>query len=624
LRGSGPARRPSGGGGAGLEPIRPGDGPSRGNNVVSASALRSQEARLKRLAVLVALIALAAPLRGQEKPAPQATPAPASAARKAQEETLVPPVSESVDVSVTNVDVFVTDSKGQRVAGLKADDFEVRQDGIPQKITNFYAVAGGKVLLEDGTTLPIDTKEAAPDVPPVVKAHYVFYIDNQNIQPQNRNRMFKRLKEFIIQAIGPNAEGMVVTYNRSVKVRKTFTTESNELIGALENIELDTGGGTNYQSDRRDTLQKISDSKSSAEAQSYAKTSSQALRNDLEFTVDGIQSTINSLAGLQGRKNFVYVSEGLPATAGLEYYEAIREKFQDPSASMQEFDFDMNSKYVKIVSAANSNGVTIYALDASGLQTADLMSAENKTTDLHVNDFFTRQNMQGPIRMMAEETGGLAAINTNDWKSNLDQIASDFSNFYSLGYRSAKGATDRPHKVDVAVKKKGLTVRTRTSFVEKSVETRTAEAVLASLHYPRSDNPIGISVSIGDSKPYDKENYLLPLRVSVPIGKLGLIPSGDVYEGQFFVYFVVLDVGGKQSDLQIQRQAIKIPQKDFAAAQRKDFYYDVSLIVVPGGQKIAVGVRDGVSNLTSYVQKSVFVSVLPKEKPLETTKPGGQ
>jgi len=581
---------------------------------------------LKRFAPFVALIAFAAPSAGQDKPAPAAAPARQEAAQKQQmtPDTPIPPVSESVDVTVTNVDVFVTDSKGQRVSGLTAADFEVRQDGIPQRISNFYAVAGGKVLFEDGTSLPLDTKEAATDVPQAVKAHYVFYIDNQNIQPQNRNRMFKRLKEFVTQAIGPNAEGMVVTYNRSVKIRKGFTTESNELIGALENIELDTGGGTNYQSDRRDALQRINDSKSITEATGIASMNAKALRNDLEFTVDAIQSTINSLAGLQGRKNFVYVSEGLPATAGLELYEAIREKYQDPASSMQEFEYDMNPRYVKIISAANANGVTIYALDASGLQSADLMSAQNKASDVHVNDFVVRQNMQGPIRMMADETGGLAAVNTNDWKANLDQIASDFSNFYSLGYRSAKGATDRPHKIDVDVKKKGLTLRTRTSFVEKSVETRTAEAVLASLHYARNDNPLGVSVSVGETKPYDAQNYLLPLRVSVPIGKLGLVPSGDVYEGQFFVYFVVLDVSGKQSDLQIQRQQIKVPQKDLAAAQRKDFYYDVSLIVVPGGQKVAVGVRDGVSNLTSYVQKNVFVSVLPKEKPLETTKPGGQ
>jgi hypothetical protein len=100
----------------------------------------------------------------------------------------------------------------------------------------------------------------------------------------------------------------------------------------------------------------------------------------------------------------------------------------------------------------------------------------------------------------------------------------------------------------------------------------------------------------------------------VPIGRLGLVPSGEQYEGHFFVYFVVLDASEKQSDLQIQRQEVKVPAKDFASAQHKDFYYDVQLIVVPGGQKLAVAVRDSVSNLTSFAQKNVFVSVLPKSK----------
>ena len=288
---------------------------------------------------------------------------------------------------------------------------------------------------------------------------------------------------------------------------------------------------------------------------------------------------------------------------------------------MQEFDFDMNTKYLKIIQSANANGVTIYSLDATGLSTPDVMSADNRQSDVQINDFTFRQNMQGPIRMMAEETGGLAAINTNDWKSSLDQVAADFSNFYSLGYRAARGAADRPHKIDVEVKRKGLNVRFRQSFVEKSVETRTAEAVVSSLSYPRTDNPLHASLSVGQPKPYDRENYSLPVRISLPIGKLGMVPSGDQYEGQFFVYFVVKDAAGNQSDLQIQRQQLRIPKQDFETAQAKDYYYDVTLVVVPGGQKLSVGVRDAVSNLTSYLQKNVFVSVLPTDKPPET-KPG--
>jgi VWFA-related protein len=576
------------------------------------------------MVVLLASTAVAAPLEAQQAaPAPARKAAAAAASQKppasqnapsSQEQKPFPPVSESVEVSVTNVDVVVTDSKGRRVAGLKPEDFEVRQDGVLEPITNFYAVEGGKVLLEDGKSVPLTEPTVAADVPPAVKAHYVFYIDNLNIQPMNRNRMFRRLKEAVPEMIGPNAEGMVVTFDRSVKVRRPFTSDAGDIVSALEQIEYETAGGTTIQGERREAIDKIDASSTSDEAMGIARMYSLSVRNDLQFTVDAIKATLDSLAGLQGRKNFIYVSEGLPATAGLEMWEAVREKYQDASASMTEFEFDMNAKYTNIIQSANANGVTIYALDASGLSTGDLLTAENRTTDIHVNEFFSRQNMQGPIRSMAEQTGGVAAVNTNDWKDSLDEIAADFSNFYSLGYQSARGAADQPHKIEVTVKRKGVTVRTRSSFVEKSVETRTAESVLASLHYPRTDNPLHISVSVGDPKPYGSENYLLPVRIAVPIGRLGLVPSGDEYVGQFFVYFVVLDVSDKQSDLQIKRQEVKVPSKDFSSAQHKDFYYDVQLIVVPGGQKLAVGVRDGVSNLTSYAQKNVFVSVLPRSK----------
>lgn len=584
---------------------------------------------MRRLAAIASawIAAAAALLAQQPASAPAAAPPPKPAQAPGTQERGFPPVVESVDVSITSVDVVVTDSKGHRVPGLTVDDFEIKQDNLPQKITNFYAVSGGKVLLEDGKEIPLDAPAAAPEVPQELKAHYIFYIDNLNIQPNNRNRMFKRLKEFIPQAIGPNAEGMVVTYNRSLKVRRAFTSDANDLVGAIESIELDTGGGTTQVGERRDALQRIDQSKSVTEATGIARTYAQSLRNDLEFTVDSIKSTLDSLAGVPGRKNFLYVSEGLPATAGYEIYEAIREKYSQTATTLEEMDYDMNSRYAQIIQAANANGVTIYTLDASGLTTNESVSAEySGTKQVHMNDFLTRQNMQGPIRTMAEETGGLATINSNDWKAGLDQVAADFSNFYSLGYRSARGAVDRPHRVEVTVKRKGLTVRNRRGYVEKSIETRTAEAVVASLSYPRSDNPLKCGLSVGDPKPYDRENYLLPVRIAVPIAKLGLVPSGDQYEGQFFVYFVVLDASGKQSDLQVQRQEVKIPAKDFTLAQGKDFYYDAKLIVVPGGQKLSVGIRDAVSNLTSYLQKSVFVSVLPKEAkpaPAEPGKPGG-
>ena len=560
---------------------------------------------MKRLlAVLLVLIA-GGTLPAQEKP-PAAPPSQG-----------MPPVAESVEVSVTNIEVVVTDSKGNRVPGLTKEDFQVFQDGVPQTVSNFYAVSGGKVLLEDGKTVSLEEPVTSPtkaEIPPELQARYILYVDNLNIQPQNRNRMFKRLKEFVYQTVGKQAEAMVVVFNRSLKVRRKFTADPSEVIQVLEQIEGETGGATSQVGERKDALQKINDATSAGQAEAVARQYAQAYRNDLEFAVDGIRDTINGLAGIPGRKVLVYVSEGLPAQVGLELYDTIQQKFREGATPLSSFEFDMNSRYLSLVQAANAQGVTIWALDASGLQVDDMVTAENRTMDVRPSAFVTRTNTQAPLQMMAEQTGGMAAINTNDWKSSLDDLAADFSNFYSIGYRSTRASVDKPHSIEVRVKRKGLTVRTRRGLLEKSVETRTAETVLATLHYPRVENPLGISLSMGQAKPYDRDNYLMPVRIAIPIKKLGLVPSGDRYEGSFSVYFVVLDAADKQSDLAIQRQKVEVPAKDFEKAQAKDYYYDVSLICVPGGQKLAVALRDGITNVTSYVQKSFFVSVLPPEK----------
>ena len=42
-----------------------------------------------------------------------------------------------VSVNLVQVDAVVTDAKGHHVTDLRPEDFEVTEDGKPQKITNF-------------------------------------------------------------------------------------------------------------------------------------------------------------------------------------------------------------------------------------------------------------------------------------------------------------------------------------------------------------------------------------------------------------------------------------------------------------------------------------------------------
>jgi hypothetical protein len=230
------------------------------------------------------------------------------------------------------------------------------------------------------------------------------------------------------------------------------------------------------------------------------------------------------------------------------------------------------------------------------------------------NEFMMRQNTQAPLQLLAEQTGGVAAINTNDWKANLDELSRDFTSYYSLGYRTSGAAVDKPHRIEISVKRKGLTVRYRKSLLEKTPETRIAETVLSALDYPRDDNPLGVSVRVDASTPYQRDTYILPVHIVLPIGKLGLVPSGDKYVGSYLVYLIVRDSAGDKSDLQVQHENLTVPANELKKAQTKDHGYDLKLVVRSGAQRLSLAVRDGTTNQVSYFQKNFFVSILPAAK----------
>jgi VWFA-related protein len=529
----------------------------------------------------------------------------------------LPPLAESVTVAVTNVEVVVTDKKGNRVPGLRKEDFQVFEDGVPQPLTNFYAVAGGKALLPEGNEVSLTTEAqpaGAAEIPVALKAKYIVYIDNLNIHPLHRTRVFRSLFSFLEKAIGPNAEGMVVTFNRSLKVRQKFTSETGILIGALENVMGESGGRQTMVQERESALQHINDMNDPSQAISFASETARAMDDELRSTTAALKQTIDGLAGVEGRKILIYVSDGLPQTVGQEMFDTIQTKFNTSSAMTESFQFDRTASYATLVQAANAQGVTLYAIDAAGLQADENVSAERASMAARPSTFLLRQNYQQPLQTLARETGGIAAINTNDPTRELDEIARDFSDFYSLGYRSTRGAVDRPHQLEVKVAKAGLRIRYRSGYMEKTIETRTAEAVTAALYYPREDNPLRFTMVVGDPKSYSSENYLVPVRMSIPLENVTLVPDNDTYRGRLYVYFVVLDSDGKQSDLQIRPVEIKVPGKSYEKAKKKAYGYDVQLIMIPGAQKLSVAVRDGVSNAVSYAQKGVFVSVLPVEK----------
>jgi VWFA-related protein len=547
---------------------------------------------------------------------------------------VVGPVVKNVDVSITNLDVVVTDSKGNRMPGLRKEDFEVIEDGLQQIVLNFYAVEAGVLKVIGDDPVPAPAQAALAGAPakveagnaevaplPVLKTRIVIFVDNLHITPYNRNRILRNIEAFVRTNVKDNIEAMVVTWERSLKVLRKFTNDGRDIADVLKQVEEISAQGSARLSERRDVLKAIDDAKSVDEAVSRIRSYILAQKNDLDFTVEALKTAINQLAGVEGKKIFLHVSDGLPQSPGYELWLYAQERFRSSSLLLNAQEFDKTAGFLGVIRNANAAGVTIYAVDAGGLSVDPSVSAENRSMGARLDTFAERNNEQSMLALMSEETGGAAILNKNDITTALNDLERDCTSYYSLGYRSLRSGADRPHKVDVKVKRKGLKARARRSYLEKSPETRITEATLSALVFPRDDNPLAVGLETGTAAPADRSNFLVPIRIRVPYSRITLLPDGPKLRGRLILYFVVLDSAGKQSDLAQQSIPIEVEAKSFDAFSKKDFVYDGRLLMIPGGQRLSIAVRDDLTNAVSYIQKSIFVSVFSGEAGTSGPKP---
>ncbi|MBD3870198.1 MAG: VWA domain-containing protein [Acidobacteria bacterium] len=365
---------------------------------------------------------------------------------------------DEISLTIANLVVYVTDKKGRAVTTLTKDDFEISQDGDPKQISNFKLYTSEVVRSELGVTTGLDVPEATP-IPDATSAagpqpvHLVLYIDNQNLDPLDRNRVLSQTRDFVRTSLHPPAQMMVVAYQRSFEVLQEFTSDPSEVMKALRLVRTYTGGRTERDSSRKDIVDRIQrmeseqragSSRSGAGNQSggagwneiynlidnYAKESV----NDLQFTLDSLRQIITSLTGLPGKKGVIYVSNGLPMIPGMELFYEASKSMNDSTILSRMFEYDRSRIYRQLAATANAQDVTLYTVDASGLSLDGMGSAEYATASDPMMSSIGRNNYTDSLRFLSDETGGISIFNTNDIESRLELITQDMFTYYSIGY----------------------------------------------------------------------------------------------------------------------------------------------------------------------------------------------
>ena len=514
------------------------------------------------------------------------------------------------EVTIKNVEVSVTDKDGRPLTTLRPEDFLVYQNGELQEVVNFALYQGDTVVRPS----EVQAKPEAPAVPAPTPTPYVevrreprflvLLIDNENITVFNRNRVINRMSEWVRDNLKPPDQMMVVSYQRSLKVLQPLTSDPEDIASALRTVRTFVGGRAEVNSARRDIedfIAQDSNKTNRDRALGRVRAFAREQRNNLTFTVRALQDFVTQMSGLPGKRAIIYVSDGLPMTPGLEVFFEVQEQYRDPGAISQSREFDAVAMFRSLVTSCASAGVTLYTIDARGLQSELGIEAENRQSRSTLSAAMTRANYQDSLVYMADQTGGLAIVNTNDVAPGLKRIYDDFTTYYSLGYRLVPTGTDRLHRIEVKVKNHPeYRLNYARTFIEKTLPTRIADRVMTGLTFPVEENPLGIAVLAGEAAPASGNRYTLPVEVRIPLAAVALIPDGDELAGYVMVYYAARDDDGKQSDLQRLSHTIRVKSAEYERARGSYYTISASLLLEAGRYRVSVGLRDELTNQASF------------------------
>jgi VWFA-related protein len=139
----------------------------------------------------------------------------------------------------------------------------------------------------------------------------------------------------------------------------------------------------------------------------------------------------------------------------------VRQQQQNETFSDSELAFELG----ELTRSANRANTTIYTIDPRGLVAGS--DIDEQVDPVEWGNYIRKS--QDSLRVLAEETGGLAVVNMNDFDKALKNIDAASSDYYVLGYYSSNpDQTKRRRQVDVKVLRKDLSVFSRKEYVLRS------------------------------------------------------------------------------------------------------------------------------------------------------------
>jgi VWFA-related protein len=371
--------------------------------------------------------------------------------------------------ALVEVDIIVKDKDGNFVSGLTADDFEVLEQGRQQQIQHFYLVT--ERAPAPGEPRSVVMMPRSPDQ--TERRVFVLYFDTDHLSASGLMRLKQAAITFVgdrfrprdlggvfangalwhghltsdtqelldgIRAVEPSVETSATRLARLVDYPRIDNELEAVRIEAGDQRALDSVAVLNCVQERANCdmeggLEYVV-AKLQRKAQAYVTESRLAATS----TVRTLAYLSKNLAGLEGRKTVIMISEGF-------------------------FTPDVRSELPLIAGQASRAGVTIYTLDARGTSGAGGRTVADASVALG-NLSMSGETGEEGLDILATATGGLALRHTDNFPAAMSAVAADTSTYYVLAYSPENAVLDGSYRaILVKTSWKGLSVRARRGYV---------------------------------------------------------------------------------------------------------------------------------------------------------------
>lgn len=381
-------------------------------------------------------------------------------------------------VRVVLLDIVVTD-KDEPVAGLKKEDFQVFEDGVPQAISYFEEHKGLAPTQVNLPPLPTNVYTNYPLTKSQDTAN-VLLLDTLNTPMQDqayvRGQMIKYLK-----TLTPGARMAIFSLGSRLRILQGFTDDPSNLLLALNDTQ---SVGTHASSllvtaaekdENAELLAHMAMNMASAEAidavRRFQQDNADARNNErVEITLQALQDLARYLSEIPGRKNVIWFSSSFP----ISIFPNAEEPRQFNNGQLYAADVANTAELL------TANQVAIYPISATGLTTDGRYDAAFRRGPSIAQGNRARAANQIAMEELAKDTGGHAFYNTNGLSQAVAHVVNEGTHYYTLTYTPTNAKMDgKFRKIHVQMTHENYKLAYRRGYYGENAKKEQAEARLA-------------------------------------------------------------------------------------------------------------------------------------------------